>query len=489
MSNEETQPIEISADLYSRLRQMLKPEFVLYLDGAQPQNITPSDRATLDAIVSDFGNVFLNDRVVNRLFQNPESPQTERFVRLFRESQVAAQTGEAPPSFETPIETGEGRTVDTPLLRQRANEIPPDISGTSMTTSAVTGASREMLPEQIALAQQMQGEASLPVSQQSWTYKSPRRPRSVRVLANKVEPNQMRQLLADDLGGVQYDTLSELQTTYYGMASPWEFWNYINEQEIAARTQLQNSEGILVSNLMDRYDMIQNIEGLDFNFKDKYSWLELTALPVDFSPEQTAFLNAKWETLGLYERYGVRVPQYVTDNLDFGFGVVWKNLIAESIGRDITLQQLMDTFAEEQIGEIERALAEFDDQTIAEAFDALSLRERGVPLTADEFTALKNLLPMFDENITEEELRNDLAGQLETLSQPAAVATSQPAYSSFMREAEQKFATLFKDDARVGLMRTRRQTQNPISASDYLSRRTYEAGTPTPEIIQQQGDM
>jgi len=98
MSNDNGVPqIEISGDLYQRLRRYLKPEFVLYLDGANPSTLTPSDRATLDAMVNDFAAVFFDDRTVNRFFRDPSSNETQRFVDFVRANQVAAVTGDLLP--------------------------------------------------------------------------------------------------------------------------------------------------------------------------------------------------------------------------------------------------------------------------------------------------------------------------------------------------------------------------------------------------------
>jgi len=98
MSNDNGVPqIEISGDLYQRLRRYLKPEFVLYLDGANPSTLTPADRATLDAMVNDFAAVFFDDRTVNRFFRDPSSNETQRFVDFVRANQVAAVTGDLLP--------------------------------------------------------------------------------------------------------------------------------------------------------------------------------------------------------------------------------------------------------------------------------------------------------------------------------------------------------------------------------------------------------
>jgi len=98
MSNDNGVPqIEISGDLYQRLRRYLKPEFVLYLDGANPSTLTPSDRATLNAMVNDFAAVFFDDRTVNRFFRNPSSNETQRFVEFVRANQAAAITGDPLP--------------------------------------------------------------------------------------------------------------------------------------------------------------------------------------------------------------------------------------------------------------------------------------------------------------------------------------------------------------------------------------------------------
>lgn len=93
----ETPKVEMSGDLYQRLRRYLEPQFVLYLDGANPSTLTPSDRATLDALVSDFTSVELDERTVNRLFRDSSSNETQRFVEYIRANQVAAITGEPLP--------------------------------------------------------------------------------------------------------------------------------------------------------------------------------------------------------------------------------------------------------------------------------------------------------------------------------------------------------------------------------------------------------
>lgn len=299
----------------------------------------------------------------------------------------------------------------------------------------------------------------------------------------------VRKILADDTGGVTYTTLEDLQVTYYQNADVWSFWTTVNDMEASVATQLQAQDQQAVQELMQRYDVLDGMEIQEFDLKDKYSWVEMNNLPLLFTPEQTAFLNAKFETLGLYSRYGLVAPQYVQDNQDLNFGRIWKFILAEAVGRGTTIQSMFDDFAAEQVGRIETALAEFDDRTIANALDRWAVQNLDRTFTANEFTAIKNSLSMFDTEITEEEMTNNLAAQLETLSQPEELAMGQPVYSTFMREAEQKLNEMFKDDPRRNWMRMRRQTANPISAKDYVLRQTYEDVSETPAIIEQQEDM
>jgi len=211
------------------------------------------------------------------------------------------------------------------------------------------------------------------------------------------------------------------------------------------------------------------------------------AMPLRFSEEQTAFLNAKFETLGLYDRYRVNRPQYVTDNQDLSFQSVYKQLIAESIGRNTTAQTLMDGFAEEQINEVEKLLADFDDRTIALQLDSLARRLRGKPLTAQEFEAIKSSIAMFDEDVTEEELSAGIKQQLEVLQKPFDVAMGTEVGMTFQRDAEAALRNYFQDDERTRWFQIQRNTQQGMDFDAIASGRGLFAPLEdVPAIIEQQ---
>lgn len=326
----------------------------------------------------------------------------------------------------------------------------------------------------------------------------PSRPRRLRIsgsqrLADTQEAQRqqvanLRQTLADgSTFSTQYDTLSDLSAQYYQSLDTWEFWNYINGMEETVRRLVKSSEDFDPVEMFDRYNMLADLTVPEFEFDKTYTWIELMAMPLRFSEEQTAFLNAKFETLGLYERYRVNRPQYVTDNQDLNFQSTYKQLIAESVGRGITAQTLMDQFAEDQVGEVERILADFDDYNIALQLDSISTTYRGKPLTAKEFRAIKDAISMFDSEITEEEIQAGLTNTLRDLQRPMPFASQTEGFAAFSREAEQELKNYFEstNDPRMKWGRARRAFAEPKSLLDVAFGGVPEV-TQVPSIIEQQ---
>ena len=326
----------------------------------------------------------------------------------------------------------------------------------------------------------------------------PTRPRRLRISGSqraadtiemqRQQTNRLRQELANGtVLTTQYDTLSDLSAQYYESLDTWTFWNYINDMEDKTRALIKASEDFDPVEMLDRYNMLADLNVPEFDFDETYTWVELMAMPLRFSEEQTAFLNAKFETLGLYDRYRVNRPQYVTDNQDLSFQSVYKQLIAESIGRNTTAQTLMDGFAEEQINEVEKLLADFDDRTIALQLDSLARRLRGKPLTAQEFEAIKSSIAMFDEDVTEEELSAGIKQQLEVLQKPFDVAMGTEVGVTFQRDAEAALRNYFQDDERTRWFQIQRNTQQGMDFDAIASGRGLFAPLEdVPAIIEQQ---
>ena len=326
----------------------------------------------------------------------------------------------------------------------------------------------------------------------------PNRPRRLRISqsqrlgdtqeAQRQQVSNLRKELADGtILTTQYDTLSDLSAQYYQSLDTWGFWTYINDMEEKTRRLVTASEDFDPVEMFDRYNMLSDLNIPEFEFDDTYTWIELMAMPLRFSEEQTAFMNAKFETLGLYERYRVNRPQYVTDNQDLNFQSAYKQLMAESIGRGITAQTLMDQFAEDQVGEVERILADFDDYNIALQLDSISTTYRGKPLTAKEFRAIKDAISMFDSEITEEEIQAGLTNTLRDLQRPMEFASQTEGFASFSREAEQELKNYFEtqNDPRMKWGRARRAFAQPQSLMDVAFGGVPQV-TEVPSIIEQQ---
>lgn len=265
---------------------------------------------------------------------------------------------------------------------------------------------------------------------------------------------------------VTYDTLTDLQVVYYEMLDVPQFLKYLQDEE--TNFQAQSGEAWDdVKAITQRYDVLDDLDVEEFEFEDKYSFVQMTSMPATFSEGQVATLNAKFELTGIYDYYNVPPPKFVDDPLDPRFNDVWKLLLADAIGRDTTVQALLDERVERQMAAIEERLAGFNDRTIAIELDKMAMQLRGKPLTAQEFQAIKSSIAMFDEDITDEEITGGIEQQLDILQQPSRIAMSDPAGLNFQRDAEIALRNHFKDDPRTSWFNIQRSTQGGMDFDAY----------------------
>ena len=287
---------------------------------------------------------------------------------------------------------------------------------------------------------------------------------------------------------VTYETLSDLQVRYYEMLDAKDFFAYLQSSESTFR-ELSGDAGAWdqVKAITERYDVLDDLDIEDFEFKDKYSFFEMTALPATFTPGQTAALNARFEMLGIYDYFDLRPPKFVDDPLDPQFVDAFKYMIAESVGRNTTMETLLNERAERQMAAIEEGLASFDDRTIAIELDKMAMQLRGKPLTAQEFEAIKSSIAMFDEDITDEEMTGGIERQLDILQQPSRIAMSDEAGLNFQRDAEVALRNYFEDDERTRWFQVQRNSAAGMNFDAITSGRFGgESLEDVPAIIEEQ---
>ena len=287
---------------------------------------------------------------------------------------------------------------------------------------------------------------------------------------------------------VTYDTLTDLQVVYYELLDVPQFLKYLQDEESNFK-RISGEAGAWddVKAITQRYDVLDDLDIEEFEFEDKYTFVQMASMPATFSEGQVATLNAKFELTGIYDYYNVPPPKFVDDPLDTSFNDVWKLVLADAIGRGTTVQALVDERVERQMAAIEEGLAGFNDRTIAIELDKMAMQLRGKPLTAQEFEAIKSSIAMFDEDITDEEITGGIERQLDVLQQPSAIAMSDEAGLNFQRDAEAALRNYFEDDERTRWFQVQRNSAAGMNLNAITSGRFGgESLENVPAIIEEQ---